>query len=447
MPEILPFRGVRYAASRAPALSKLIAPPYDAISASHRDELAARSPQNIVHLDLDKDRPDDGPDENKYVRAARSFAAWLEDGSLRQDPESAIYPLEQSFTGPDGRPRVRRGIIAACRLHMYGEGRILPHEKTLTAPKADRLELLKRVQANLSPIFGLYEDDRGEGVRAVEAAIEAGGEPVAQADSDDGTHHRLWRVTETGAVAAVQRAVAERRVFIADGHHRYESALVYRGLVDLEQPRLPANAGHRYIMMALCSMADPGLVIYPQHRLLFGLSELLLPRLIEGLERFFTVDTLMEDLRRPAGRAWAVSKLAEHAGKSTTFLMVSAQDGKGRILTLRDDADCTGVPMPQNVTLRDLDVTALHAIVFQHLLGISPRSQELGENVHYEMDAGEAVNRTLSGEYQLGFLVNPTPMWQVQAVAESGDTMPSKSTFFYPKVASGLVMRKIHEPL
>jgi uncharacterized protein (DUF1015 family) len=249
------------------------------------------------------------------------------------------------------------------------------------------------------------------------------------------------------SIAAMHRVLAESRVFIADGHTRYESALVYRDLVDRERPGLPASAGHRYIAMALCSMADPGLVIYPTHRLVFGVRDLRLAPLLEDLARFFTVDTLLEDLRRPAGRAWAVAKLAEHAGKSTTFLMVSAEDGKGRILTLRDDADTSGVAMPNNVTLRDLDVTALHAIVLQHLLGLSPRSQEEGENLRYEMDAGEVVSRILSGEFQLGFLVNPTPMWQVQAVAESGDTMPSKSTFFYPKLASGLVMRKIHEPL
>jgi uncharacterized protein (DUF1015 family) len=447
MPEVLPFRGVRYAASRAPALSRLVAPPYDAISPALRDELAARSPHNVVHLILGKDEPGDGVQDNKYLRMARSFAAWLEDGTLRQDPEPAVYPLEQSFTGPDGRPRMRRGVIAACRLHPYSEGVVLPHEQTLSGLRADRLEVLKRVQANLSPIFGLYEDDRGEGVRAVGAAIDAAGEPVAQADSEDGTHHVLWRVTEKSAVAAVRRVVAERRVFIADGHTRYESALVYRELMEREQPGLPPNAGHHFIMMTLCSMADPGLVIYPTHRLLFRLRDFSLSAFLEGLARFFTIETLMEDLRRPAGRAWAVSKLAEHAGKSTTFLMVTAEDRKGRILTLRDEADWTGVPLPKNVTVRDLDVTALHAIVFQHLLGLSMRSQDEGENLRYEMDAGEVVTRTLSGEYQLGFLVNPTPMWQVQAVAESGETMPSKSTFFYPKLASGLVLRKIHELL
>lgn len=444
MAEVLPFRGIRYAASRASALSRLIAPPYDVISPAQRDELASRSPHNIVHLDLGPDLPGDAPGEDKYVRAARAFGAWMADGALRQDATPSLYPLEQVFTGPDRRQRVRRGFVAACRLQDYADGLILPHEKTLSAPKADRLELLKAVRANLSPVFGLYEDDHGEGQSLVEAAIGAAGDPVLEADSDDGTHHRLWRVDDAEVVARLRNVLANRKVLIADGHHRYESALLYRDMVDREQPGLPALAGHRFIMAMLCSVADPGLVIYPTHRLVVGLRDLRTAVLVDELAKFFTVETLEEDVRRPAGRAWAVSRLAEHSRKTTTFLMVSAEDRKARILILRDDADLAGVPLPASST-RELDVTVLHSLVLQHVLGISPRSQELGENVRYEVDAGEAVTRTLSGESQLGFLVNPTPMWQVQMVAEGGETMPQKSTFFYPKIATGLVLRKLEE--
>lgn len=447
MPEVLPFRGVRYAVSRAASLARLVAPPYDVVSPEQRAELAARSPHNVIHLTLGEERPGDGPEEDRYLRAARWFRSWIEDGTLRRDAEPACYALEQSFTGPDGRPRARRGFVAACRLHAYAEGIVLPHEKTLSAALADRFALTRATRANFSPVFGLYEDERGDGHRALEAAIAAAGDPVAEVDTDDGTHHRMWRIEGRAAAGPLHRVLAERKVYIADGHHRYEAALAYRDLVDAERPGTPAKAGHRYVMMALCSMADPGLVIYPTHRLVGGLRTLPFGPFLEGLARFFLVDTLAEDLRRPAGRAWAVAKLAEHSGKSTTFLMVSAEDGKGRILTLRDDVALSAVPLPANVTLRDLDVTALHEIVFRHLLGISPDSQERGENVRFEMDAGEVVSRTLSGEYQLGFLVNPTPMWQVQAVAESGETMPQKSTFFYPKMPSGLVLRDLDEQL
>jgi hypothetical protein len=195
--------------------------------------------------------------------------------------------------------------------------------------------------------------------------------------------------------------------------------------------------------MFLCSMSDPGLILYPTHRLLFGLQGFDLSRFVQTLSRYFTVETLEEDVRRPAGRAWAISKLSEHGGKSTAFLMVTAEDHRARVLTLRDDVDVADAELPDSETLRALDVTVLHAVVFQHVLGLSPRSQENQENLSYVRDAGEAVSRVLSGEHQVGFLLNPTPMWQVEAVGDAGLTMPQKSTHFAPRLQSGLVMRAI----
>ncbi len=442
MASIVPFRGIRYAASRGRALAQLIAPPYDLVSQEQRDELLRRSPHNVVHLTLGEDRAGDGPGNNKYTRAAEYWQAWLAQGVLRADATPALYPLEQTFWSPDGRQLRRHGFMAAVRLHEFREGVIVPHEKTLVAPKADRLELLKAVKANLSPIFGLYRDEAGATARALAPALEA--EPVAETDSDDGVHHRLWRTDDPAVVRSVQALLADERVFIADGHHRYETALVYRRLQDEAHPGLPADGGHRFILMFLCPMSDPGLVIFPTHRLLYGLKDLDLPRFLAALEPYFAVETLPEDIRRPAGRAWAVSKLAEHGGKSTAFLMVTAADQKARVLTLRDEADLSGADMPANETLRALDVTVLHSIVFQHLLGVSVRAQENQENVTYVRDAGEAVNRVLSGEHQVGFLLNPTPMWQVAAVGDAGETMPQKSTLFYPRLQSGLVMRAVN---
>jgi len=444
MPAVLPFRAFRYAAARAPALSRLIAPPYDAISPALREELAARSAQNVVHALLAPGQPGDAPGE-RHDRARRTLESWQAQGVLRQDATPALYALEQGFTGPDGRPTVRLAVVAAVRLHAYAERQVLPHEKTLDAPLADRLELLRRVQFNLSPVFALFEDPRRDAVQVIQAMAQ--GEPVAEADSDDGVHHRLWRAEDPALAGRLRSLLAERRLLLADGHHRYEAALAYRDLVDREQPGLPPSAGHRYMMMALCSMADPGLVIYPTHRLVFGIPGFHLAPFVDLLGRYFRIETLAEDVRRPAGRAWAISKLAEHAGKSTAFLLVTAEDLRARILTLKDESSLAGVALPANQTVRDLDVTALHALVFQHLLGISPEAQQRQDHVTYEMDAGAAVARVLSGEFPLGFLVNPTPMWQVQAVAESGETMPQKSTYFFPKLASGLLFRKVHEPL
>jgi uncharacterized protein (DUF1015 family) len=441
MAELVPFRGIRYAASRGRALGQLLAPPYDLISQEQRDDLLRRSPHNVVHLTLGEDRTGDTAQVNRYTRAADYFRAWQAEGVLRRDEAAALYPLEQTFWSPDGRQLTRRGFMAAVRLHEFSEGVIVPHERTMVAAKADRLAILKTVGANLSPLFGLYRDEAGATARALDVACAE--EPVAETDSDDGVHHRLWRADAPEVVAALQALVRDQRIFIADGHHRYETALVYRRWLEERTPGLPADGGHHYILMFLCPMSDPGLVIYPTHRLVFGLRELTLPGLLPRLERFFRVQLVDESLLKPVGRAWAISRLSEHAGKSTSFLMVAAEDQRARILTLRDDADLAGVPLPANKTLRDLDVTVLHAIVLEHLLGVSAQAQERGEHLTYVRDAGQAVNRVLSGEHQVGFLLNPTPMWQVEAVGDAGETMPQKSTLFAPRLQSGLVLRAV----
>jgi uncharacterized protein (DUF1015 family) len=395
-----------------------------------------------MHITLGEDRFGDGPSANRYTRAAEYFRRWLAEGVLRRDGGPALYLLEQSFWSPDGRPLRRRGFMAAVRLHEFSEGVIVPHEKTLVAPRADRLEVLKHVGANLDPILGLYRDEHDVTARTFEAIETL--EPVADTDSDDGVHHRLWRVTDPAPVRALQDLLARQRVLVADGHHRYETALVYRRQLEEANPGLPRDGGHHYILMFLCPMNDPGLFLFATHRLLFGLKELSLRRFLADLERYFTVQTLEEDIRRPAGRAWAISKLAEHGGKASTFLVVAAEDQKARVVTLREDADLGEAELPPNETLRALDVTVLHSIVFQHILGLSARAQENQENLTYVRDAGEAVNRVLSGEHQLGFLLNPTPMWQVEAVGDEGLTMPQKSTLFYPRLQSGLVMREVN---
>ncbi|BDG07194.1 DUF1015 domain-containing protein [Anaeromyxobacter paludicola] len=440
MAAIAPFRGIRFATARAGRLGELISPPYDCISPGQQEQLLGRSPYNVTHLILGKEKAGDGPGENKYTRAAHTFQDWLAEGILRVDPRPAIYPSEQSFTAPDGRRLTRRGVIVACRLTDYREGLVIPHEKTLSAPKVDRLELIRNVKANLSPVFGFYQDDLHEVTGAVApSALET----IAEAISDDGVHHRLWRVDDPAVIATVREILAPKRVFIADGHTRYETALTYRDELDRARPGLPEDGGHRYVLMYLCATSDPGVVIYPTHRVVFGLPDLELSTLLPRLERWFRVETLEEDVRRTAGRAWAVSKLAEHGGKSTAFLMVSAADQKARVLTLRDDADL-GIPeLPRNDTLRALDVEILHGLIFEHVLGLSLDAQEHERSLGFVRDTGEAIHGALAGRYQLAFVVNPTPMWQVQAVADASETMPQKSTFFYPKLATGMVMRAV----
>ena len=440
MPAVAPFRGLRYA-TLGPDISRVIAPPYDVISPPQAAALAQRSPDNVVRLILEPGQPEDGRCAVRYQRSAAAFHDWLSRGVLQRDPRPALYPLEQTFPTPDGRERVRRGVIAAVRLHDFADGVVRPHENTLESAVADRLAVLAQVRANLSPVFGIIDDPRAEVVQALQGAFAP--DPVAMGTTDDGTRHRLWRLEDPAAVAAVQRLLADRRVIIADGHHRYAAALRFRDAVERESPGLAEPAGHRYVLMYLLAASDPGLVIYPTHRLLKNLSGLRAEDFLARLERWFRVAPIEEDIRRPTGRAWAISRLSEHLGKSTAFLLVTAADGRARLLTLREDADLSGLLLPADETLRELDVTILHSVVMEGLLGLPKPSQDQAENLIYLRDAGEAVARTVGGDCQAAFLLNPTPMWQVQAVAEAGMTMPVKSTWFHPKIPSGLVMREV----
>ena len=440
MPAIAPFRGIRYAAGGR-ALGNLLAPPYDVVSPAQREALAARSPHNIVRITLPQPEPGDVPGHDRYTRAAQEYQAWVAQGVVQPDPRPALYALEQAFLSPDGRERVRRGVIAAVRLHDLGEGAVRAHESTLAGPLADRLELLRHVKTNLSPVFGLFEDARGEVAAALAGAFQP--DPVASTETDDGVRQRLWRLDDPVAVASVQRALADRSILIADGHHRYESALAYRDWIDRQEPGLDPGAGHRWSLMFLLATSDPGLLIYPTHRLLRGVERLRVPELLSRLAPFFEVSIVEEDIRRPSGRAWAISRLSDHLGKSSAFLLVTAEDRRARLLTLRDGADLAGLSLPADENLRALDVSVLHGVVFEGVLGLSRLSQERQENLAYVRDAGEAVARTLDGEFQAAFLLNPTPMWQVQAVADAGLSMPQKSTWFHPKIPSGLVMRSV----
>lgn len=434
----MPFHGVRFAARGGSALADLLAPPYDLISPEERAEFLSRSPHNVAHISTSE--PTAGRGE-RHAGAAQRWARWLEERVLQRDASPGFYPVEQAFWAPDGRYMRRRGFLAALRLHDLGEGIVIPHERIHAAIREDQVELLRATRVNFSAPLGLYADERGQVEAALEEATE--GQSVADTDTEEGVHVRLWHADRPETIARLAALVEDQRILLADGHHRYATALAYERLVEAQSPGLPATGGHHYALMMLCTLSDPGLVVYPVHRLLTALEGFSLGRFLERLSPFFTVETLEEDVRRPAGRAWAISRLAEHANRSTAFLMISAEDRKARILTLRDDADLDGAGVAPGETARMIDVNVLHGVVLRHLLGIPPEAQDRQEHLVYVRDAQEAVSRVVSGEHPLGFLVNPTPMWQVRVLAEAGETMPPRTTLFRPALPAGLVMREV----
>ncbi len=444
MAEIAPFRGILYRPQDAqhPDVSSLLAPPYDVISETQRQALAAKSPHNAVHLILPKD--DRGGDsDGKYEVAGATLRRLLHEGALLRDAQPALYRYHQVFmppgsTGPSSAaspaasPIIRRGFICRIRLHRFAEGIVLPHERTLAGPKLDRLKLKRATRTHLSQVFGLYDDTARE-TDAAFSAIEDR-PPDLFGTTEDGVLHRLWRLTDRAAVTQVCRLLRDKRIYIADGHHRYETMLALRE----EWRREPSYRGNdsaaEYGSIFLCNARDPGLVVFPTHRVLHSVAGFDLDALLRKLgEHFDIVETAL------TSQEVAQATLREYGERGPSFLLCSG--GRSLFLTRRPEARAAvGGP----AVLRDLDVTVLHALVFEQALGIDRAAQEAQTNLRYLKDFGQALQAAAGrdGE-QAVFLLNPTRVEQVMSVAEAGEVMPQKSTYFFPKIASGIVLNPV----
>ena len=408
--EIAGFRGVIHAGA---ALDRVLAPPYDVISPTERDALASMSPHNVVRLILPS-----GEGDAKYAEAARLYREWLSTGVLRRDPEAALYRYQQRFR-VDGNEVTRSGFIAAVRLRRFEEGVVVPHERTLSAPKQDRLKLTRACRAWFSQVFGLYSDPGGE----AEAALGAFGAPDFEGRTGDGTAHRVRRVGDPAVLRRVQAAMRSRRVYIADGHHRYETMLALRGELDREE----AQSGPIF----LCRMEDPGLVVFATHRVVHSLPSFDTDRVLRSARELFEVegapiadtDAIKSELKRRGDRA---PTLALASGMHVHFL------------SLRDGVDAASAASVSAAQAR-LDVTILHALVLERILGIDRAAQEKQTNLRYVKDFAEALREARAPGVQAVFLLNPTRVQDLKAVADAGEVMPQKSTYFFPKLASGLV--------
>ncbi|MSP60942.1 MAG: DUF1015 domain-containing protein [Myxococcales bacterium] len=439
MAEIAPFRGILYTPKSGDP-SRLLAPPYDVISDAERVQLEQLDPHNCVRLILPQ--PDEKDPDSRYPRAARDLQQWLGEGVLARDEQPAIYRYHQSFA-VDGAPIVRKGFVARIRLHRFDESVVLPHERTLSGPKADRLKLMRATRAHFSQIFGLYKDpDRRTDAPFVE--IERS-EPALEGTTTDGVHHRMWRLVDPAAQREVIDFLAEEKVYIADGHHRYETMLALREELRKEVPPGPgegAPSGRsavEYGVMFFCNMDDPGLVVLPTHRVLHGLAGFDRASLIKRAREFFVV------VEGPLADPQVVKRaLVGHAKKGPTFAMACPGAGTIAYLRVRGDLIVSSVPaMKGPKVFGELDVALLHGLLFETLLGIDRHAQEKQSNLRYAKALDKAFDELNSPDVQAVFLMNPTRVQQVQAMADAGEVMPQKSTFFYPKIASGLVMNPI----
>jgi len=434
VPQIRPFRALRYATDAIPDIAAVVAPPYDVIGPAEHARLLARHPANVVRLDLPSAEPGDEPDE-RYRRAARTLAAWRSDGTLHKDPRSAVYVYEQTYRVPDTDvERTQRGFFGRLRLETFGpDAGVLRHERTLEGPREDRYRLLRATGVNTSPVVALYDDPSGTS-SAVLATLAAG-EPVADVRDDDGVRHRLWVVEADGPfadrVAALTEAAGSGPVTIADGHHRYETALRYRDERRMSRSCEEDPAFDYLLALLLESTAEP-LTILPTHRIVRGLGGDGVETLRAGLADFFEMRTASrsELLREFEG--------AMGAGGAGRFGFWTREGGS--ILNARRAAfatDASTVPPP--VALLD---AWLLGQALERAAGLDAAAVEGADRIGYTKSAAEALGLVDAGTdgADAAFLLDPTPVEAVEAVARSGAVMPQKSTYFYPKALTGLVI-------
>ena len=432
MIRIAPFRGVLYSQKKIRDLAKVIAPPYDVISKVEQERLYKKSPYNFVRLDLSQE-----PDS--YDAVAQTLTEWQGQGIFERDGQPAIYFLAQDFKLKSGEAKTRQGFIALIQLQDLGAGDIRPHEKTHDAPKEDRLKLMLACQAQLSPIFALYAEPKQTINRILAVAVE-GVAPSAEAELDNGDICRMWRITDPAVIEKVQREMQEQQLLIADGHHRYEATLNYRD--HMRQARGPWNGreSFNYIMAYCANIDDENVVILPTHRLVRGYVHKPFLELEEALQSFFYVE---QHPKTPDGKVSFLKALKAAAKKHRVIGASFKRDPRYLILRLKNKRILQRLAKDLSAPLRELDVTTLHLLILEHILGMAPELQERGDTIQYSQDE-ELVLQTLEKEdFQAAFILTATKAGEIQSIVAGGDKMPQKSTYFYPKLPSGLVINKI----
>lgn len=431
MAVIRPFRGLRYSLAKVGDLSAVTAPPYDVISAEEEEALRAKHPNNIIRLILGAPREGSPRPEAAYAEAADCLKAWTETGVLMRDEEPSLYVCDQEFTS-SGVRKVRRGLIARVLIEDLDKGSIYAHEHTIPGPKADRLKLTRACRANLSQVFGLYPTGKDDVAPILDEATRRG--PDGEAVDRDGTNSRFWRIASPAVIERLASAMAAKPLFIADGHHRYETALRYRD-TDGGGPH-GGKAATDYVLMCCVAMDDPGIVIWPTHRLLKGM-EIGEADLLAGLAENFDVQP------HPGSMADLVREMASLSDRHATGLLLKG--GRRYRLALKSEAMLDRAMPGRSREWRRLDVSILHSLVLDRLLGLDLDRVVKHENVGYVKSVEEAEAKVEAGEYQFAFLLNPTRVEQVRTIAGHREKMPPKSTYFFPKLLSGLVINPLSD--
>ncbi len=441
MAEVRPFRGIRYNGDAIGDLSLVVAPPYDVIDDAQRDAYYNRHPYNVIRLILNRPKKNDPDPEQPYRRAADFLDRWLAQRILVQDAVPAIYLYRQRYL-IDSNYMECTGLIARVRLEDFAEGGILPHENILPKPLGDRTRLLRHTSTNLSPVYSLYSDPEEKLRDPILAEMERF--PLAQFQTQDGVAHDLWAVTDERFNSRVASFLRKKTLYIADGHHRYQTAYDYAAGLRQSGEMTDEDDPRAFLMMMIVEMENPGLSLLPVHRVVTNAGSTDPASVVAGLERWFEIERVEVPKGPVSGQAYHLIRRLSVAGGSSRAFGLYTGDGGFLLLTWKSDLD-VGAEIEGDLSApcKNLDVVVLHKLVIEELLGIPPDRESVESSLGFTRDPLEAVRRVEAGEAAMAFLLNPTRVEEVRDVADHGEKMPQKSTYFHPKPCSGVVMNRI----
>jgi uncharacterized protein (DUF1015 family) len=440
---IAPFRAIRYNPDKIEDVALVVAPPYDVISPEDQEMYHRKSPCNVIRLILGKESPEDTAADNRYVRAAKSFTHWQREGILKRDERPSLYVYLQEYSLEGGKRRItREGFVCLALLEEPGDGKILPHEKTLSGPKEDRLKLMRAAKANFSSIFSLYCDPHKKVERLWHPKLKE--PPLVDIEDREGVTHRLWGIDDPHTIEAIAALLKDEQLFIADGHHRYETALTYR---NESRARLKAATGREsfnYVMMYLTNLEHEDLTILPYHRMLHNLEGFQPETFLKRLKSFFAVEEFsFASADETQARRAVFARLKEKGGEETSFIMALPERKGYDLLTLKEESAESLSAEDLHPAIENLDVIRLEHFVFRKLLGMDGQSLQKQNHLVYVHTVTEGIELLTREGFQVAFFLNPTRPSQVKEVARAGQTMPQKSTYFYPKLLSGLALNLI----
>jgi uncharacterized protein (DUF1015 family) len=440
MAEVIPFRGILYNTRKINDMADVVAPPFDVISEQEQIQFHERHPQNIIRLTLGKITENDTSTDNRYTRAAECLNKWFSDEIILLDKDPAIYLTSMEFSF-EGNQVTRYGLIALIRLEPFEKGIVLPHERTFSKVKSERLELMKTCHANFSPIFSLFSDEENRIGNKLMHVVQNKSADIIFTDKTE-QKHRLWRITDNSDHQYISDALKDKKIFIADGHHRYETALNYRDWLSTHAFNFNGNHPANYVMMYLCSMEDSGLIILPAHRMLNEVPVEKRESLIQKAKKYFEIITIPYNDGSKENLSQFISILKSNASKHCIGVcMKNCPELHLFILKPGIMENMFGDELPE--VIRNIDVTVLTRLIFMELLGFDQARLDNEKLIAYSSIAEDAVNAVFAGRHDIAFILNPTKIQQVRDIANAGLIMPRKATYFFPKVITGQVMNSL----